>query len=500
MRILNIELELLDDVIQSARAASAGHHESLDYIQGASLLGAVAGRIYADLGDEAFDAFHSGRVRFCDARPHSCSGIASLPLPLAWMHRKGEQAADEGRLLADKIFMSVAFDSMEKAEGLVQMREGFFSRAGEWVRPGKSYRLRTAIDSAELGRPKEAALFGFEALNEGSRWSAQVVFDAEVAVELEASIAKTLDGSVLRLGASRGVEYGRARVVSVKSQDAGKPILPSSDAREVIVYLESDTALLDSDTGCPCLSPRAELFGLPSTWKVVPHKSALMTRRYSPFNNHRRRRDLERQVLRQGSVLFFEGRDALDLESLTMIASGGVGAYRQDGLGKVIFNPDFLRGEHPEFAKLKKEAGLPNAGDVQPSKLGSWMQKEAEEQKQLAAVWKQARLTADKVKRCLDKAKKNKDIYPGRSQWQHVAALASQELAQSKGNVDNLKKELDKDIFGRGAASHSWIKAEKAKNEFLECGKELDGKVRLRAMALAARLVAHKVAAGRNES
>src|SRR5579885_854668 len=60
-----LRLTLLDDVALSERAASAGPHLGLDYIPGATLLGAAARRLYDSLSrDDAFLAFHSGKVRF----------------------------------------------------------------------------------------------------------------------------------------------------------------------------------------------------------------------------------------------------------------------------------------------------------------------------------------------------------------------------------------------------------------------------------------------------
>ena len=52
----------------SARAATEGDHQTLNYIPGAALLGWAAARLYDDMEDP-FCVFHSGAVRFSNALP-----------------------------------------------------------------------------------------------------------------------------------------------------------------------------------------------------------------------------------------------------------------------------------------------------------------------------------------------------------------------------------------------------------------------------------------------
>ncbi len=63
------EIVLTQPLIISQQAASAGAHQSLDYIPGSVLLGLVASRLYARLdADSAWTVFHSGRIVIPDLK------------------------------------------------------------------------------------------------------------------------------------------------------------------------------------------------------------------------------------------------------------------------------------------------------------------------------------------------------------------------------------------------------------------------------------------------
>src|SRR5690606_13316392 len=97
------EILLEQPLIISQQAASAGAHQSLDYIPGSVLLGLAASRLYANLpAQTAFTLFHNGIVRFGDALPVD-QGETGLPMPLNWHLYKGESARLHDQLLADRL-------------------------------------------------------------------------------------------------------------------------------------------------------------------------------------------------------------------------------------------------------------------------------------------------------------------------------------------------------------------------------------------------------------
>ncbi len=122
-----------------------------------------------------------------------------------------------------------------------------------------------------------------------------------------------------------------------------------SDERTLVLWLISDLAALD-EYGQPTLSPQLHSLarGLPKG-DFKPDASFTDTRRYSPYNGYRRAHDLERQVIRQGSVLTFVNLDPpLSAGHLDILAAG-IGTCREAGLGAVQVNPKLLQQEKPDW-------------------------------------------------------------------------------------------------------------------------------------------------------
>ena len=99
-------ITLTQDVIVSASSATAGQHQSLDYLPGSLFLGLAASRGYAELNThEAWTLFHSGSVRFLDALAF-IDKEPSYPAPLSLHTYKGERAQQSQghRLDTQKVF------------------------------------------------------------------------------------------------------------------------------------------------------------------------------------------------------------------------------------------------------------------------------------------------------------------------------------------------------------------------------------------------------------
>ena len=120
-----LRLTLLDDCVFSARNATEGGHHSLSRIPGQTLLGAAAARLYGtfiERGDDAYTAFHSGRVRFLDGLPSDADAIA-YPVPLAW-HRP-KSGGDANIALASNDVVSVEETPLTYTVGTLKSLVGF---------------------------------------------------------------------------------------------------------------------------------------------------------------------------------------------------------------------------------------------------------------------------------------------------------------------------------------------------------------------------------------
>lgn len=470
MKTLLIEITLEADVVQTADGASEGVHHSLDYLRGGTLLGAAAAR-YGDFGAHAFDAFHSGAVRFCDGLPldDGDRGATTTPVPLAWMHQKDDPWYDDdkGTILADAL--SVLCRGRGDASGggttpaLQQVRGGYFTDHGRRVQPELRYRLKTAVNRASRGRPEDGQLFGYEALAAGSRWLARVELDDGVDPQVEALLRQIFDQKTVWLGRSRGAEYGRARCRLVEPE--GKATAdPGGTTGEVVIFAASDLCLLHPETGQPTLTARAEHFGLPQGYRLDPLRSAVTTRSYAPYNAKRQGHDPRRSVIKRGSVLCFVGGPAMDLDQQRRTLRRGVGLHRAEGLGRLRINPWFLAAATPSFSG-NSTTRLPGGVSTTPvgkpnTPFAQMMERRAKEAAEEKDTYQAARAAADELHKQQQRLQRRGDPVPTRSQWQQLAGLGKLWARQAAPEKNDFKAALADllplDGRGGGVGGNAW--------------------------------------------
>lgn len=358
-RRLDLTLTLVDDVVLSARPANEGGHESLDYIPGAALLGAVAHRLYGTLErKEAWQVFHSGALRFGDGVPLS-DGHPCWPMPLCWHHAKGVEVEVDERLIDAAIGTPVQLLVRDPRTQPKQLRDGHVRADGLVARPAKSLRMKTALDPA-TGRIAESQLFGYESLNAGQSFAARIESDAELPEALWQQVTGLFGQPLeLLLGRSRSAEYGRVRAVASSSL-ALSPASGSASTKRLVLWCLSDLALLD-DFGQPTLHPAPGHFGL-DRGRIDWENTFLRFRQLASWNAWRQAYDLQRQVIRRGSVItLIDIEPPLNAAEHTRIAAG-VGLHREQGLGRVCPDPalldGLLDGRAPQFAAPPKPVGV----------------------------------------------------------------------------------------------------------------------------------------------
>lgn len=426
MHEARVSITLLDELVVSERAASEGGHSSLDYLPGSLLLGAVAARLYKELGTMAHTVFHSGKVRFGNGLPLSPAGNRALPMPLAWHTVKDGPAHEhQGMLKGDNLF-NVAHGWPHEGKQPKQVRGGYVTAQGELVKVDKRFRMKTAIDANE-GRAAEGQLFGYESMDAGTRFQSRITADDDIPLDVFKKICDALAGNQL-MGRSRSAQYGEVacRVEKATPVNHEKLSFPG----ELTLWLVSDLCCLD-DLGMPTLYPMPQWLGLP-TGELVIEKSFIRTRVVSPYNGHRRSHDMERQVITQGSVLTFKFDEPhADTGKIASLLSGGLGLWRESGLGEVVWNSSLLATNKPKFAPAPaadKPAG--NGPKAPDSPLVAWLQERVglvqDEEEVLA--W---------VNACLRELKELHDtacklggmdqavcMGPGRAQWGRILEAA----------------------------------------------------------------------------
>lgn len=398
---------LRSDALFTASSGTVGRPESLDSLPGATLLGAAAARLYGKLPD-SFAAFQLGGARFGEGRPvHPAHGLA-VPVPRSWHASKGGSTHEVRDLSAGE----------RPAGQFNQAREGWVVRDanGTWRRwrLGRRSSLRTAIQ--EDGRARDGFLFGFEAVPAGTVY--------RVAVTASDEVHAALTGASVRVGRSRSAEFGDAKVEVWSAADADALATKAPLAGRVRFLCASDLALVDHETGAPRLVPVAADFGFADAtrWELDFTRSFLRFRRYSPFHGHRRRPDMERQVIEAGSVLCFahsSGASA-DLAALRAHAAAGVGEHRGAGLGEVLVEPTVLAASASEMLQLLDvDAHAPAPAAPPPADpLVGWLTARSDERARLDRAW-------DEVETFI-RAERLVSWPITRSQWGRVRALAGQ--------------------------------------------------------------------------
>lgn len=436
MHEAKVTIRLLDEIVVSERAASEGGHSSLDYLPGSLLLGAAASRLYKELKDDAHIVFHSGKVRFCNGLPLAPSGLRAHPMPLAWhIVKDGPSPETEGMLHGDQLHNRAhgwGFTGLQPK----QVRGGYVTPQGEFVRVGKRFRMKTAIDANE-GRAAEGQLFGYESLAAGSLFQARITADEDVSAELFKRVCDALTGTHL-LGRSRSAQYGEVMCDVEFVPHAAVSQLDTS--AELTLWLASDLCCLD-DLGMPTLHPEPHWLGLP-TGKLLIEKSFIRTRVVSPYNGFRGSHDMERQVICQGSVLAFRFDQSLASASgLGEKLAAGLGMWRESGLGEVIANSPLLATASPAFTKAPHaiKPKCENAPPKPASPLVDWLQERmglGDDEESVLTWLAQCRQELDTlhVTACkLGGADVAVCMGPSRAQWGRVLEMAQRSGLGSEG-------------------------------------------------------------------
>lgn len=355
---LTLKLTLTDDVVISARAATAGPHETLDYLPGSVLWGAVSSLYgqWAGIGqwDKVQSVFHSGKVRFLPGRPWVDVGTALvpapkalLPAPLAWHFKKGAKFHEHNKLANSdddvklRSLSATAWD-FDKDHQPQQVRGGWFSPAGDYHTVRRVYQDHTAVKSGTFDRAEDGKFFGYNAIKAGQSFLVRIEADPGTHgwTEVVNLLKKRRE---LRFGRSKSAEYGRAEVEVVADTDWTEPEPSKPSAQLLVFHALSDLAFVDKH-GQPTLIPEPahfceELVG----WELDGEHTYTQVRSYSPWNRHRGSHDAERQVLKMGSVIAFKPAEDTQVAPVDFTKlPRRVGQWQEQGLGVVAINPAYL--------------------------------------------------------------------------------------------------------------------------------------------------------------
>lgn len=461
MKRIDFKCTLLTDIIISAKTATEGEHQSLDFIPGSNFLGILAGLVYSSNSEENYTIFHSGKVRFGDAHIAS-NGKRSFQIPFSWYFPKGGELTDGENYLLNFMKHKHFDDLITKGKQLDQARNGYFTldseELGFYIPISKMFSQKSANDSTKR-RSAESEMFGYEAIQEGSEFHFSVDVDDTVSPQIIDQIYK-LTGEK-RLGRSRTAEFGQIKIEScggkpsdLKSVDIGSLEIEleyrnnnsytTEKENLVLLYAESRLAFRDKN-GQPTFTPRPEDLGLPTDATILWDRSQIRTGSYAPMNKKRSCYDEDRVFIEKGSVFVVKVNGKFSNEIILY----GVGYYRTDGFGQLLVNPDFLKFDFDtgklklQLKEIDKKSGNPR------SEIKSEI---SEEDKKLLLWLKQQTDSFKKTMDLVDDFVKNyEQLYDDvtNSQWGKV-----RENANSSANKRDLMIKLFEPGERAGSLTH----------------------------------------------
>lgn len=327
-----IKLTLLTDVVITANSATQGEHEALDFIPGSLLRGAVINNLGGDFQPELF---FSGKIRFQNAYPMTNDDHFTLPIPFSYHNIKGKK---------DKIY-NAAF---VREAGQPEQLRGNYMYGNKKVEVKTTYHMKTSISREKGYTAEDSQLFGYESIKAGTTFGCYVDFDDEISDEIVEKITKSIISDNIHLGKSRSAEYGLVKAELINNVSDYKQALPE-EKDTTILYCASDLYLEENNIPVTMLKP--EHFGLDSNCKIDWEHSFVRTRKYSPWNAFWKGRMRERQVIRHGSVIKIVGN--IDISTLEQRFKKNYGLFREEGLGRILVNPDFVWKKVPELKEEK---------------------------------------------------------------------------------------------------------------------------------------------------
>ncbi len=335
MKTLKFECILLSDIIINQKAATEGVNTTLDFIPGNTFLGIVASR-YTDFGNKAIEVFHSGKVRFGDAHPMSrdlCKK-RSLRVPSSMFYPKQKG-------IAGGCYISHFYhrENDHKNEGLPQQlkqcRQGFYSFSQDKGYPApteKTFAIKSAYDTTNR-RSKDNMMYGYESLEAGAHF----LFEIEIEDDNLAYMIRDILVGVHYIGRSRTAQYGQVEIREFDYEDTPSTqglFFLDNDKQYATVYADGRLIFLDAECE-PTFIPTAADLGI-LDGEIDLELSQIRTFCYAPWNSKRSTRDAERCGIEKGSVFLVK------INKPQEYSSRYVGMYRNEGFGKVIYNPEFL--------------------------------------------------------------------------------------------------------------------------------------------------------------
>ncbi len=424
---LNFICTFKSKIVLHASSNTEGKIEKLNYIPGSNFLGMVA-RYYKDFGDDAFDMFHSGKVRFSDGHIIN-NKKETFQIPFSFYTYKDtsfEEAIKKGCLFVHHYLTQKDYDDViNKEKQLKQIRNGFITKDGELKEIKHTYNQKSAFDNTKR-RSKDGSMFGYYALPSNTQWAFSVTLDKDME-HLKDKIIKYLISST-KLGKSKSAEYGLVKIEYCKEETVTIPKIELPDNEEYLyLYAKSRLALTDAN-GINSYNPSIESLGFGKNDEVTIDwtKSQIRTNRYTPYVNARQNFDPERLVIEKGSVFVVNISKGFNKNEFEKNIQKSIGLYISEGLGEIIINPKWLLKKNVLFNPNEQDNKNDKQKDIETNetnKVNKWLSLQREKQDKENELLKE-------VKEFINY--KDNNVKYKKSQWGQIRALCRQAKNSTK--------------------------------------------------------------------
>ena len=335
MKTQYFKCTLKTDIVVNASLATEGNMTTLNYIPGSNFLGIVAGKLYKDnrLSEEdKFNIFHSDKVSFGDALIAK-NNTMSYAIPFSFFQDKLNKGLGK-KDTKTWVHHLLNGEKPKNKDGLIQLKQhrgGFLNKKNDYIKKvEKQFSLKSAHNRDER-RSAEGKMFGFESIKKGQVFIFSVLFKDD---NYEKIITDALIGDK-RIGKSKTAQFGQVHIEKIN--DVSPVINGTGKNNQLVIYAESNLCFLNENRQST-FQPKLSDFGIEKADNITINwdQSQIRTYSYSPWNSHRNTTNTQRDTIAKGSVIIINGNFEMDKLKTQ------VGEYTAEGLGRVIYNPEFI--------------------------------------------------------------------------------------------------------------------------------------------------------------
>jgi CRISPR-associated protein Csx10 len=340
MTLIRYTVTLEEPVLVTAPGGDPNTDESLNYLPGSVIRGALATR-YQGTRDTRFTRlFLDGTTRYLNAYIVDNAQNRALPTPFHYV-----QAKEVTDPVADQPIFNTLRDKLSVQTSKIG---SFATMSGDYlnsIRVHYEIAVHTARERKEgraMPKGDNSALFRYKALAAGQTFAGLILVD-----EAEATLLRDLlDEASLWLGGSSSAGYGRVRVAldrdeAAPARELDAPVQAIPAHTPFTLWLTADAILRHPQTGQPGPYLKEALEarwpGCVITIKESSHQLAWV----GGFNNHWRLPLPQTWAVSKGSAWQLTASRPLSVQDITDLEHHGLGERRAEGFGSLLINPSW---------------------------------------------------------------------------------------------------------------------------------------------------------------